>query len=302
MTRAPSDRPDSDPHRIRGVHDRVLDWYAVHGRDLPWRRPDASPWGVYVSEIMAQQTPIARILAPWRAWMARWPTPAALAGDSVAEAIRAWDRLGYPRRAVNLHAAARVMVRDHGGEVPHDPEVLLTLPGVGAYTAAAVASFAHGIPTPVLDTNVRRVLARIALGEERAAPSQTRAERDLAAAWLPPDTARANVWNVASMELGALVCTARSPRCGECPVADLCVWRRAGHPAYAGPVRRPPGYAGTDREIRGAVLAVVRTATAPVPLAALSGLCPQPRLRRCLDALVTDGLLAVSRDGYDLPR
>ncbi len=297
--------PDTAPaaaDRRPAVHDRVLRWYADHGRDLPWRRPDATPWGVYVSEIMAQQTPIARILEPWLAWMSRWPTPAALAADSPAEAIRAWGRLGYPRRAVNLHAAASAMVRDHGGEVPHEPDVLRTLPGVGAYTAAAVASFAHGIPAPVIDTNVRRVLARIALGEAQARATQTRAERDLAAAWMPAGTERANLWNVASMELGALVCTARAPRCGECPVADLCVWRLAGHPAYTGPRRRTQGYAGTDREIRGAVLARVRESAHPVRAVDLAEVSDDARLRRCLAALVDDGLLVLSRGGYDLPR
>lgn len=284
------------------VHDRVLSWYAAHGRDLPWRRPDATPWGVYVSEIMAQQTPIARILGPWSAWVTRWPTPADLAAAPVAEAIKAWDRLGYPRRAVNLHTAATVMVRDHHGVVPRDPETLRTLPGVGSYTAAAVASFAYGIPTPVLDTNVRRVLARVALGRAHAAPSQTRAEYQLADDWLPADRNRANTWNVAAMELGALVCTARGPTCGDCPVADLCGWRGAGHPAYDGPQRRAQGYAGTDRELRGALLGRVRSADAAVNRANLLDLGEEGRLQRCLDGLVADGLLVVRRDGYDLPR
>lgn len=292
---------DSQAHREQ-VHERVLSWYAAHGRDLPWRRSEATPWGIYVSEIMAQQTPIARVLGPWLTWLARWPTPAALAADPPAEAIRAWGRLGYPRRALNLHAAATAMVRDHDGNVPADLDQLRALPGVGEYTAAAVGSFAFGIPAPVVDTNVRRVLARIALGEAQAAPSLTKAERDLAAAWMPADVDDANRWNVASMELGALVCTARSPGCGVCPVADLCVWRVAGSPAYDGPRRPPQGYAGTDREVRGAIMAIVRDADAAVPAVAFTDVAAADRIERALTGLVSDGLLRLSQQGYDLPR
>ena len=292
---------DTQAHQEQ-VHERVLSWYAAHGRDLPWRRPEATPWGIYVSEIMAQQTPIARILGPWLTWLKRWPNPAALAADPPAEAIRAWGRLGYPRRALNLHAAATAMVRDHEGEVPADLDQLRALPGVGEYTAAAVGSFAFGIPAPVVDTNVRRVLARIALGEAQAAPSLTKAERDLAAAWMPADPDDANRWNVASMELGALVCTARTPGCGVCPVADLCVWRVAGSPAYDGPRRPHQGYAGTDREVRGAIMAIVREADAAVPAAAFTDVAAADRIERAVAGLVADGLLRLSEQGYDLPR
>ena len=284
------------------VHTAVLAWYAVAGRDLPWRHPDCSPWGVYVSEIMAQQTPIARILLPWQSWMGRWPTPADLAAASRADVLRAWGRLGYPRRAVNLHAAAKAMVEHHAGQVPKDPAALRALPGVGDYTVAAVASFAFGNPLPVLDTNVRRVLARIAIGEAQAAPTPTRGERDLAAAWLPDDCADANLWNVASMELGALVCTARTPQCATCPVRDLCRWRTAGHPAYAGVRKRPQGYAGTDREVRGRILALVRDDDAPHPRADFDPCADQARVDKLLVALIADGLVEHSPDGYHLPR
>lgn len=295
-------RPE-DAADLRGrVHTAVLAWYAVAGRDLPWRHPDCSPWGVYVSEIMAQQTPIARILAPWQAWMTRWPTPAALAVASRADILRAWDRLGYPRRAVNLHEAAKVMVERHAGQVPTDPDDLRALPGVGDYTVAAVASFAFGRPLPVLDTNVRRVLARIAQGVAQAAPTPTRTERELAAAWMPTDPADANRWNVASMELGALVCTARAPRCETCPVRDLCRWRAVGHPAYAGVRKRPQGYAGTDREVRGRILALVRGHDAPRPRGDFDGCGESGRVDKLLAALMADGLLAHSREGYHLPR
>ncbi len=242
-------------HDIAWIHQRVTDWFVHHGRDLPWRHADCSPWGIFVSEIMAQQTPIARIEAPWREWMTRWPTPAHLAAAAPGDAVRLWGRLGYPRRALRLHDAARAMVERHGGEVPDTVDELLALPGVGAYTAAAVACFAYAVPAPVVDTNVRRVLAR---AHAQAAPSLTADERARAAAWLPADPAQACVWNVAVMELGALVCTARSPSCHDCPVAPRCRWLGAGRPAYEGPHRPKQTYAGTDRQARGVLLAGVR--------------------------------------------
>lgn len=293
--------PDDSAFRA-AVHRDVLAWYAVAGRDLPWRHPDCSPWGVYVSEIMAQQTPIARIVAPWQAWLARWPTPSHLASASRADVLRAWDRLGYPRRAVNLHEAAKVMVERHAGQVPADPDALRDLPGVGDYTVAAVASFAFGNPLPVLDTNVRRILARIAIGQAQAAPTPTRAERDLAAAWLPDDPADANRWNVASMELGALVCTARAPQCARCPVRDLCRWRAAGHPAYTGARKRSQGYAGTDRQVRGRILALVRDHEAARPRADFDACGDADRVDKLVVGLIGDGLLAHSPEGYHLPR
>ena len=144
----------------------ILDWYAAHQRDLPWRRPEATPWAVLVSEIMLQQTPVARVLPVYAAWMTRWPAPASLAASPAGDAVRAWGRLGYPRRAIRLHATAQALVERHGGEVPASAEALRELPGIGSYTAAAVASFAFGQRHAVLDTNVRRVLARLVSGRE----------------------------------------------------------------------------------------------------------------------------------------
>src|SRR3954447_14728105 len=124
------------------LHQPVLSWYADHARDLPWRRPEASPWSVLVSELMLQQTPVARVLPVHEAWLERWPTPARLAAEPTGEAVRAWGRLGYPRRALRLHRAAGQLVDRHGGQVPADLDALLGLDGVGVYTAAAVATFA----------------------------------------------------------------------------------------------------------------------------------------------------------------
>ena len=208
----------------------VLSWYARHARDLPWRAPGATPWSVLVSEIMLQQTPVARVWPEYLRWIARWPTPAALAAEPAGEAIRQWGRLGYPRRALRLHETATILTARHGGKVPADRDTLLALPGIGSYTAAAVASFAFGQRHAVLDTNVRRVLARLVAGQPRAAAAPSVAERRLAESLLPAEPAVAARWSVAVMELGALVCTAASPRCDTCPVAGDCAWLAAGRP------------------------------------------------------------------------
>jgi A/G-specific adenine glycosylase len=285
------------------LHQRVLDWYSVNARDLPWRRPDATPWGIFVSEVMLQQTPVARVEPVWHDWLQRWPTPADLAAATPGDAVRAWGRLGYPRRALRLHAAAVAMTEHHGGHVPSTEAALLALPGVGTYTAAAVATFAFGEHTTVVDTNVRRVLARVVGGQAHAAPSPTRAELALAAGLVPATADEASRWSVAVMELGALVCTARSPRCADCPVADLCAWRAAGHPAYSGPARRGQAWHGTDRQLRGALLAVLRSSSAPVPRSVLEAVSDNDAQReRCLDSLVADGLVEpLARGRYQLP-
>lgn len=285
------------------LHQRVLDWYAGAARDLPWRRPDATPWGVFVSEVMLQQTPVARVLPVWQEWLGRWPAPADLAAVPPGEAVHAWGRLGYPRRALRLHAAATAMVAEHGGRVPATEAELLTLPGVGTYTAAAVAAFAFGERTTVVDTNVRRVLARVVEGRQYAAPSPTRRELAVAAELVPADPSSARTWSVAVMELGALVCSARGPLCDACPVADLCSWRRAGYPPHDGPARRGQAWAGTDRQLRGMLLAALRDSPSPVPRARLEALSDNDIQReRCLDSLVADGLVEpLADDHFALP-
>ena len=281
----------------------ILDWYAGHARELPWRGPAASPWSVMVSEFMLQQTPVARVLPVHEEWLRRWPTPADLAAEPTGEAVRAWGRLGYPRRALRLHAAAVAIVERHGGEVPASYDDLLALPGVGDYTAAAIATFAYGRRHVVLDTNVRRVLARAVTGVEFPGRSPTRAEREQAAALLPEDDATAATWSVALMELGALVCTAAAPRCGACPVAASCAWRAAGYPAYDGPPRPAQAWAGTDRQCRGRLLGVVRDAEGVVPALRLDAAWADAAQRaRCLASLVEDRLLVRTDAGdYALP-
>jgi A/G-specific adenine glycosylase len=281
----------------------LLDWYAEAARQLPWRDPAATPWAVLVSEIMLQQTPVARVLPTYDQWLARWPTPAALAAATPGDAVRAWDRLGYPRRALRLHAAATTIVARHGGEVPADHADLRALPGIGDYTAAAVAAFAFRQRHAVLDTNVRRVLARAVSGVAEASSAPTVAERRVANKLLPDDGERAATFSVALMELGALICRARAPQCDRCPIANRCAWRQAGYPPSTTPPRKGQGYEGTDRQARGAVLAVLRAQPGPARLRQLRAAWPDAvQLDRALDGLVADGLVEpLPRGRFQLP-
>lgn len=285
------------------LHTRVLDWYAREARDLPWRRPEASAWSVLVSEFMLQQTPVVRVLPVHAAWLERWPTPSAFADAPVSEVLRAWGRLGYPRRALRLHAAAREIADHHDDQVPAEYDDLVALPGIGDYTAAAVAVFAHGRRHAVLDTNVRRVLGRVLDGVEHPAASIRVAERRRALELLPADDADAATWSVAVMELGALVCTARSPGCEACPVAASCAWLAAGRPAHDGPPRRGQAWDGTDRQCRGRVMSALRDADASVAVDELADRWPdRDQLTRCLASLVADGLaVQVAPERYALP-
>ena len=292
--------PDGVVHRL---HDPLLQWYDENARELPWRGEAASPWSVMVSEFMLQQTPVARVLPVHAAWLERWPTPADLADEPPGEAVRAWGRLGYPRRALRLHAAAVAIVEQHGGEVPSSHSALLALPGVGEYTAAAIATFAFGQRHVVLDTNVRRVFARAVSGVEFPAASINKAERELGTALLPVDEPTAATWSIAVMELGALVCTASTPACDRCPLRTQCAWVLAGRPTYDGPPRKVQTWAGTDRQCRGRLLAVLREAHAPVHRSALEIVWSDVVQRdRSLAGLIADGLAAqVGPETYALP-
>jgi A/G-specific adenine glycosylase len=273
---------------------RLTAWYAANARDLPWRRPGAGAWPILVSEFMLQQTPVSRVLPAYEAWLARWPTAAALAAATPGDAVRQWGRLGYPRRALRLHACAEAITEFHGGDVPASISELRALPGVGSYTAAAVASFAFGQRHAVLDTNVRRVLSRLIAGQDLSPRSSASvAETSLAESVLPPaEDQRAATWSVAIMELGALVCTASRPACGRCPLAEECAWLLRGSPPAL--TRRPvQRYEGTDRQCRGAVMAVLRTAPGPVPAASLDACWPEAgQLSRAIETLIEDGLAA----------
>jgi len=280
----------------------VNDWFAREARELPWRA-DPSPWSVLVSEFMLQQTQVDRVLPRFLEWMERWPRPSLLAAEEPGEAVRAWGRLGYPRRALWLHRAAAEIAADHGDAVPRGVEALLALTGVGPYTARAVAVFAYGERHPVVDTNTRRVIARLVHG--RAAAGMPRAsDLDDMASLLPADPAEARVFNAGMMELGAVVCTARAPRCGECPVAAWCEWRGAGYPDNA-PEKRPrqAAFEGSDRQVRGRIMALLRASSTPVAVAetlaaaADGGVREPEQPRRAYDSLVSDGLV-VEFDGF----
>lgn len=297
---APAAADPLSPGERREIVRRILHWYGRNARDLPWRRPNATPWQVMVSEFMLQQTPVERVREPWRVWVERWPTPAALAAAPAGEAVRAWGRLGYPRRALRLHAAASTIADQHDGKVPADKEALLHLPGVGAYTAAAISTFAYSRREVVLDTNVRRVLGRVSAGLALPPPTVTAAESAQAQEFLPRQGGRAARWAVASMELGALVCTARAPRCLSCPVSDLCRWRRSGfQTSPVGRRRRSQTYEGTDRQCRGALLAAFRASHEPLSNRALAEHWPDATQRsRALASLITDGLVIAAQDGH----
>ena len=273
------------------VIEAICAWFDANGRDLPWRRPGTSAWGVLVSEVMSQQTPMSRVIGPWHEWMNRWPTPDDLAEEDSGEAVAAWGRLGYPRRALRLHSCAVAIATEHDGVVPNSYDELVALPGIGDYTASAVVSFAFGGRATVLDTNVRRLIARAESGIANCPTSVTRAERVVADALVPDEDARAAKWAVASMELGALVCTARSPQCEVCPIRDSCRWVIDGKPDNA-PARRGQPWKGTDRQCRGVIMDVVRNSPRGVKVQMALSAWPEPdQASRCLESLLDDGLV-----------
>ena len=279
------------------------EWFLANARDLPWRRPGFTAWGTLVSEFMLQQTPVVRVIPRLSEWLDRWPTPSDLAAVPPGDAVRAWASLGYPRRALNLHACAVAIDELHGGVVPENVDELLALPGVGPYTARAVAVFAYGHRHPVVDTNVRRVLARAVDGQGEPAPPSTR--RDLAAmdALLPASLADARVFNAAAMELGAIVCTARAPKCDDCPIREACAWRADGYPPYLGARKAvQKRFEGSDRQVRGLILAELRAADVPVPAGELTAAWPDDAQRsRAIAGLLSDGLAVRTDAGYALP-
>ena len=247
---------------------------------------------------MLQQTPVSRVEPIWEQWVERWPVPSAMAASSQAEVLRAWGKLGYPRRALRLHECAGVLAAEHGDVVPGEVDTLLGLPGIGAYTARAVACFAYGQRVPVVDTNVRRVVARAVNGD--AEPGNPSTKRDLAdvECLLPPRRAEAARYSAALMELGALICTARNPACLLCPLPE-CSWITAGRPAHTGPAKKVQKFAGTDRQVRGKLMSVLRESHGPVDRAQLDIVWPSDpgQRNRALDSLLVDGLIEQTASG-----
>ena len=290
--------------KLSSINAAVNAWFNANARDLPWRRDGFTAWGTLVSEFMLQQTPVNRVIPRLEEWLERWPTPAALAIVPPGDAVRAWSTLGYPRRALWLHAAAVEITERHGGAVPESIDDLLALTGIGDYTARAVAAFAYGHRHPVVDTNTRRVIARAIIGQAEAAPPSRTRDLDAMAALLPDNRIEASAFNAALMELGALVCTAKNPRCDACPIRNECAWRATGYPEYDG-LRKATQkkYAGSDRQVRGLIMAELRSAHHPVTDAEIFGLWPDAAQReRALAGLLVDGLAVwAPTSGYTLP-
>lgn len=283
----------------------ILDWFRVNARDLAWRDPGTSAWGILISEVMSQQTPVGRVEPIWKEWIKRWPAPKDFAAATTDEVLRAWGKLGYPRRALRLKECAQAIVDNHDGQVPDSVDELLALPGIGDYTARAVAAFHFGQSVPVVDTNVRRVYQRAINGKYLAGTARKQELADVAAL-LP--TAHTAEFSAAIMEMGALVCTASSPDCGACPVIDLCQWQKLGCPQpseeeLASAKKRVQKFAGTDRQVRGLLMDVLRGADAPVPITELDVVWPDAAQRsRALFSLIEDGLAEQTAEGnFKLP-
>ena len=275
----------------------ITSWFKKNKRDLPWRK--TTPWGVMVSEYMLQQTPVNRVLPKWDEWMRRWPTPKDLAKATPAEVITAWGRLGYPRRALRLHAAAQIIAEDFNNQVPEDPATLQTLPGIGEYTAAAIGAFAFEKQTLVMDVNIRRLLTRIIDGNEHPKPAPTTREKASRLALQP--SKNAHIWSAATMELGALVCTSKNPICEKCPVIGQCNWRKNGYPK-TDLLRKSQDWHGTDRKCRGTIVQALRE-NESLTENAIKKLWPdESQVEKALKTLQADLLIeAIPRKRYRLP-
>lgn len=291
------------------IAEAIIHWYETSARELPWRGSsarDIDAWAVLVSEFMLQQTQASRVIPFFETWMERWPRASMLAADPPGAAVRAWGRLGYPRRALWLHRAAVEIATKYDDTVPNDLESLLSLTGVGPYTARAVASFAFADRHPVVDTNTRRVIARLVHGRAAAGPPRSADLEDMERL-LPEDPVRARVLNAAAMELGAIVCTARTPLCDSCPVSAWCEWRGSGYPDNAPTVRRQSTFAGSDRQVRGRIMALLRREHEPVAIeralaaAAVGGIRDPEQPQRAFDSLRSDGLLIEFEGEVRLP-
>lgn len=282
---------------MSSLEEAIVNWFAANKRDLPWR--NTSPWGVMVSEFMLQQTPVVRVLPKWNEWMLRWPTPQDLASASTAEVITAWGRLGYPRRALRLHECAKIVSQNFGGVVPRDPKILKDLPGIGDYTAAAIAAFAYDARSLVLDINIRRLFARVLDGVEAPSASPSNQERHDRARLIPDK--KAHVWAAATMELGALICTSRNPKCDECPLASMCQWKAAGYPASDLP-RKTQGWHGTDRQCRGVIVQALRENSALNKHELEKLWHDESQIEKALASLIKDGLVSLNESSlYALP-
>jgi A/G-specific adenine glycosylase len=283
---------------MSSLHRPVLAWYKKNKRELPWRNTDA--WGVLVSEIMLQQTPVARVLPIYIEWMKRWPTPEALAAATPAQVITAWGRLGYPRRALRLHECAKVISTQYKGQIPETQSELRELPGIGDYTSAAIVAFAFEGRSLVLDINIRRVFARVIDGVEVPTAAPTKSERLEREKLIP--SKNPHVWAAATMELGALICTAKNPKCGQCPLADQCIWRSLDYPLSDQP-KRTQSWHGTDRQCRGVIVQALRENPALSKKEIMQLWDVPSQVEKALLTLLEDGLVVAQKgQRFSLPQ
>ncbi len=273
---------------------KLINWFDKNKRDLPWR--NSTPWGVFVSEFMLQQTPVSRVLPIWEEWMRRWPTPGDLAREPKSEVIKAWGRLGYPRRALRLHESAKVIYQEHGNQVPRFREELLALPGVGDYTASAIAAFAYGESTLVLDVNIRRFFGRYFEGLQFPSNSPSLVEKKLRSELIP--SLRGDTWAAATMEFGALICTSRSPKCDQCFLAKDCAWRAAGYPEME--IKRQAKFEGSDRQCRGVVMKVLKERDRATKTLLMKSWPHESQLEMALKTLIADGLIEATGKSFKL--
>ena len=276
----------------------ITSWFKKNKRDLPWRKTDA--WGVLVSEFMLQQTPVNRVLPVYEAWMKRWPTAASLAKATPAEVITAWGRLGYPRRALRLHECAKEITHNFKGKIPESQAELRELPGIGEYTAAAITAFAFEKRSLVLDINIRRLFARLFDGVETPTQSATKVEKSRYEELIPKKDP--HLWAAATMELGAVICTSQSPKCGICPVAHVCTWRSLDYPK-SDVVKRRQSWHGTDRQCRGTIVQALRE-NEVLTKGQITQLWDVPsQLEKALLTLLDDGLIeSRGKNKFSLPR
>ena len=276
----------------------IINWFKKNKRDLPWRNTDA--WGVLVSEFMLQQTPVNRVQPVYEAWIKKWPTAAALAQASTSDVIKAWGRLGYPRRALRLHECAKVITSQYHGQIPQSEVQLRALPGIGEYTAAAIMAFAFSQRSLVLDINIRRFFARCFDGVESPKASASQSEKAKYDALIPKKNP--HVWAAATMELGAVICTSQSPKCGICPVANSCKWRSLDYPK-SDIVKRQQSWHGTDRQCRGTIVQALRE-NEILTKNQISQLWDVPsQLEKALLTLLDDGLIELrGKNKFSLPR
>ena len=276
----------------------ITSWFKKNKRDLPWRKSDA--WGVLVSEFMLQQTPVNRVLPVYETWMKRWPTAASLAKATPAEVITAWGRLGYPRRALRLHECAKEITHTLKGKIPESEDELRALPGIGEYTAAAITAFAFEKRSLVLDINIRRLFARLFDGVETPTQSATKVEKSRYEELIPKKDP--HLWAAATMELGAVICTSQSPKCGVCPVAHVCTWRSLDYPK-SDIVKRRQSWHGTDRQCRGTIVQALRE-NEVLTKSQITQLWDVPsQLEKALLTLLDDGLIeSRGKNKFSLPR